>query len=111
MSNRENLHAQIIFSVSDCERKPVQNKSASEVLADRPTPRRFDHQGYGAIYFGNKFLGGRLTALQVPLHGRFQFLKGSRMNLDPLTGHCSPAMENGCDLLARLRPGHRLYPA
>jgi hypothetical protein len=95
MRERQDLHARIPLAVGDCEREPLQHKSAGVVLADWPTHRRFLHQINRAVYFSNKFQSGRLTPLQVPLHGRLQFLKGGGMNLNPLTGHGLPAMEDG----------------
>ena len=109
MRERQDLRNRILFPVNYGERKPLQHIPACVVLAYRPPPRRFDHQGYSAIDLSNKFLSGRLTPLQIPLHGRFQFLKGGGMNLDPLSSHCLPAMKDGGDLLARFRPGHRSY--
>lgn len=95
MGECQDLHARTLFSIGDREREPPQHKSAGVVLAGWPTPRRFDNQRYGAIYFSDEFLSGRLAALQIPLHGRFQFRKCGGMNLDPLAGHFLPAMKYG----------------
>jgi hypothetical protein len=87
MSEGENLDARIPFPVGDCKKEPLQHKSVGAVLAGWPTPGRLHHQGYGAIYFSNKFPSGRLTPLQVPLHSRLQFCKRGGMDLDLPTGH------------------------
>ncbi len=41
-----------------------------------------------AIYLRDKSITGACTALVVPTHGRLQFCKGGRVDVQRLSGHC-----------------------
>src|SRR5712692_396410 len=43
MSKCQDLQARTLFPIGECEREPLQHKSAGAVFAGRPTPRRLHH--------------------------------------------------------------------